>query len=80
MAEETKTPEVVTEPQAPPKKLVWIACRATRDCPGNTAELVSKKPNNLAVPSARGSYETARGGYNTRYRCQTCNGVFYINT
>jgi len=56
------------KPVVPPKKEVWISCRASEACEGNKAyaTLIFQKPI------------TAGGGKTTRYRCTTCKGVFTI--
>lgn len=49
------------------KKTVWMSCRATHGCEGKQATLVWKN-------------RSEGGGWNARYRCQTCGGSFHINT
>jgi len=46
-------------------KIVWVSCRGKRDCPGKQAKIVMK----MRLP---------QGGISIRYRCQTCNKVFYV--
>ena len=58
---------VKAPPTDPKKKTVWIACRATPNCPGNQAIVVFSKRH-------------AGGGSNTRYRCTVCNRTFHIGT
>jgi hypothetical protein len=60
------------------KKPVWIACRATPDCPGNQALLIAKRSN--APVGAMGAFNASQGGSTTRYRCLTCKGTFQITT
>jgi len=53
-------------PRKPPEqKTVWITCRAKAGCEGKQATLVFEN-------------KLPEGGTARRYRCQTCNGVFYI--
>ena len=70
-------------PEAPPKKLVWIKCRARRGepgqgCEGNQAEVVFDRSANTTSPD--GSFMPTGGGHMIRYRCQLCRGTFHINT
>ena len=60
--------------RAPPKpppphpdvgKQVWVKCRGSRPCGGNTAK--------IAIV-----FKLKTGGKSIRYRCTDCNGVFHI--
>lgn len=53
------------ETPKPPKKMVWVACRATPGCEGKQATVVFSK-------------KTPGGGSVTRYKCGTCGGAFHI--
>ena len=57
------------KPVVPPKKIVWMSCRASEACEGNHAycTLIFRTPL------------TQGGGTARRYRCTTCNGVFTIS-
>lgn len=55
-------------PVVPPKKEVWMSCRATPGCEGKTAYIALMKRNAL----------TQGGGVSYRYRCLTCKGVWHI--
>jgi hypothetical protein len=74
--QETKTVSVTpTVPtQVPEGKVVWIACRAHENCPGNHAVMLSTR----TVPPAPGQFIPTQGARSVRYRCTTCNGVFSI--
>jgi len=63
-----------------PPKPVWIACRATPDCPGNLAVMIFSRSNSPVGSVAIGSFEASQGGNWTRYKCQTCNRDFVIST
>ena len=56
------------KPIQPPKKVVWMSCRATEGCEGKQAYITLMKRNPI----------TAGGGTSYRYRCTTCNGVWHI--
>ena len=58
------------KPVAPPKKIVWMSCRASNACDGNHA---------YATLIFRNLLEEG-GGQTIRYRCTTCNGSFQITT
>ena len=60
-----KTPPVPLQPDTRPKKIVWVACRATKGCTGKQSEQVSHTPTQL-------------GGHITRYKCTTCEKQFQI--
>jgi len=62
----------------PELKIVWIACRATPECPGTQAALLSVRDNSPV--GAMGAFNAAQGGKTTRYRCLTCKGIFLITT
>lgn len=55
-------------PIAPPKKEVWMACRAGTGCDGKKAYIALMKRN--AIDQG--------GGISYRYRCTKCNGVWHI--
>ncbi len=63
-----------TPAQNPNEKVVWIACRATPNCPGNQAVMVFSKSRQPTQS------DFAMGGSITRYRCKTCGGAFHIGT
>jgi len=56
------------KPVQPPKKIVWMTCRAAEHCEGKQAyaTLIFRKTIMQG------------GGTTTRYRCTTCNGSFSI--
>lgn len=56
------------KPVIPPKKTIWMKCRAGGACEGNQAycSMVFKK----------GLLQG--GGTSRRYRCLTCNGSFVV--
>jgi hypothetical protein len=56
------------KPVQPPKKEVWMKCRASEGCEGNKAYIALQRRN----PIQQG------GGVSYRYRCTTCNGVWHI--
>ena len=60
------------------KPLVWIACRATENCPGMQAEItrIRSHAEGLKV----GEFEPTMGGKTTHYRCSTCHRDFHIAT
>lgn len=61
----------------PPKKIVWIKCRAKEWCEGNQAEVVfdiSKSPVGQG-----GTFAPEAGGRSIRYRCLSCKNVFHIH-
>jgi len=60
--------EQQTKPVVPPKKVVWMKCRASEACEGNHAyaTLIFRHPL------------LQGGGQTIRYRCTTCNGFFQI--
>ena len=71
-------------PPEPPKKIVWITCRAsngmggTRGCEGRQAEVVYERANNPVTQE--GGFEPNAGGRAVRYKCLTCRGSFHINS
>lgn len=60
-----------------PKKVVWIKCRARKECEGNQAVEVFQRAN--APVSVDGGFEPNAGGRSIRYRCLTCNGTFHVH-
>lgn len=70
----------MTQPVAPPKKVVWIKCRAPNGhgCEGNQAEVVFTL-GNIPVGSD-GSFTPEAGGRTIRYRCLTCKNSFHIHS
>jgi len=58
------------------QKPVWIKCRATENCEGNEAILVSKRIHKPL--KAAGDFNAQMGGATIRYRCTTCKGVFHV--
>jgi len=68
-----------TEPQVagePPKKPVWIACRATPGCQGHQAVILWQ---HRFDPAGIQGVKIADGsGKAIRYRCLTCNHDFHI--
>jgi len=56
------------KPIVPPKKVVWMKCRAAEHCEGNHAyaTLIFRKTL------------VQGGGQTTRYRCTTCDGTFSV--
>jgi len=61
-------PQQQNNPVVPPKKIIWMSCRAAEHCDGNQA---------YATLIFRKKF-TEGGGRTTRYRCTKCNGVFTI--
>lgn len=64
------------------KQVVWIRCRAQEDdrCSGNQAEIVFSKSVQNQLAAYGEHHLDLGGGRMTRYRCQTCNGIFTIST
>jgi len=60
--------QMQNKPIVPPKKIEWIACRASEACDGNQAY--------CTLLFRKGMLEG--GGTTRRYRCCACNGVFSI--
>ena len=65
MAGKKKVPPKPQKKQ--PEETVWMACRASRPCGGQTARVVYRKK----LPG---------GGTEGRYRCTQCGGSFHIHT
>jgi len=53
----------------PKGEIVWIKCRATKNCKGNQAEVVRAQD---------ATSELGYGGRMSGYRCMTCKRVFFI--
>lgn len=59
----------MSENKTDKKEQVWMSCRATKDCTGQYAILVWRKPvKDGMVPL----------GESFRYRCTTCQQAFHI--
>jgi len=56
------------QPIQPPKKVIWMKCRAAEHCEGNQAYVSLIQKHAL----------TQGGGTSYRYRCTTCNGVWHL--
>jgi hypothetical protein len=48
-------------------EIVWMSCRARAGCEGKQQQVVWK-------------HRQPGGGFNFRYRCTTCNGVWHLPT
>ena len=60
------------------KGKVWIACRATENCPGTYAVILDQRTH---TPSKMmGAFQIAIGGRFVRYQCCTCHRTFAIST
>jgi len=51
----------------PESQVVWIKCRARKQCEGNQATVVFK-------------HKTPGGGWVVRYQCLTCGGTFHVQS
>lgn len=60
--------EQQNKPVVPPKKEVWMSCRATPGCEGKKAF--------ISLMQKRAFLQG--GGTFYRYRCLTCNGVWHV--
>ena len=65
-------------PAEPPKKIVWIKCRASEGCEGNQAEIVFV--HNASPVSGDGSFIPEAGGRSVRYKCTTCGNPFHVRS
>lgn len=68
-------------PVQPPKKIVWIKCRAhmnSEACPGNQAEVIFDRVSSPMTQD--GGFEPNAGGRSVRYKCTTCKRSFHINS
>jgi len=61
----------------PPKKIVWMSCRASEGCEGKQAEIVWSKAAQPVNPG--GGFNPQAGGRSIRYRCLTCGQPFHVS-